>query len=65
MRRVRAGTGKSGDFSRLLACLSRMGMTPSDRSKVGIVGNQSEQTVDPWEEFAVELGQQPSAEQPN
>ena len=38
-----------GKMSHLISCLARMGLTPSDRSKISI--NKPKRKRDPWEKF--------------
>jgi hypothetical protein len=42
------------ELSQLNSCLSRMGLTPADRSKVGL-SNDKEHSLDPFAELASEL----------
>jgi hypothetical protein len=43
------------ELCQLITCLSRMGMTPADRSRVGVQSEKQQQPADPWEELASEL----------
>jgi hypothetical protein len=52
MAKVRDESITNGQLAQLIVCLSRMGMTPSDRSKIGIPENAEEEN--PFEEIARE-----------
>jgi hypothetical protein len=45
--KMRAGTISTGEGSQLISCLSRMGMTPSDRSKVSVAPGFADPLVAP------------------
>jgi phage terminase small subunit len=42
------------ELSQLVICLSRMGMTPADRSRVGVSSEQTKQQDD-WEQLAADF----------
>ena len=52
MRQVRKGTALAAERNLLLSCLSRMGLTPADRSKIAVP--QEKQDLDELAQLAAE-----------
>jgi phage terminase small subunit len=49
--RVANATARASDFATLMKCLSQLGMTPADRSKIKVSKPEAEPEEDPFAEF--------------